>query len=343
MEKNYNPEKFHMQLCKTHKPLLSFNENRNYKQWRTEVKDKFTQIIRMPEKLIDPKPDIEYVIEGEKFKEIRFSFESEPGYNVPCHLLIPNGIKTPVPVIVCVAGHSSGMHVYLGRPKYPDDGTAEELRANGLDRAIRTVENGYAALLLEQRAFGECEGFKDHQVYGRCHQTAFQAALLGRTIIGERIFDISQAIDTLQYFSEIDITKIACSGGSGGGTATFYASCADERIAVSFPSCAFSPIKSSIFPLFHCQCNYIPDILKYFDMQDLTCLIAPRPLIIWGGKYDDIFPMDSAREAFETVKKIYTLAGAPEKCRLVEGECGHQFISEEAFAVFNEMIGWNKL
>ena len=50
-------------------------------------------------------------------------------------------------------------------------------------------------------------------------------------------------------------------------------------------------------------------------MQDLTCLIS-TPIDYLGGKYDDIFPMDSAREAFETVKNI-SLGGAPENAVLL--------------------------
>lgn len=54
---------------------------------------------------------------------------------------------------------------------------------------------------------------------------AMQAIMLGRTLLGERCYDISRLIDALSYFSEIDIDKIGIMGNSGGGTTSFYAAC----------------------------------------------------------------------------------------------------------------------
>lgn len=96
------------------------------------------------------------------------------------------------------------------------------------------------------------------------------AILLGRTLIGERCFDIRCAIDQLSHFPECDTEKIAITGNSGGSTISYYAAAYDSRIGLSMPSCAVCPCRESIAKMNHCSCNYIPGALRYFDMQDIA-------------------------------------------------------------------------
>ena len=56
------------------------------------------------------------------------------------------------------------------------------------------------------------------------------AIILGRTLIGERAWDVMRAIDVLSYFKELDLEKIVITGNSGGGTASFYSACLEELI-----------------------------------------------------------------------------------------------------------------
>lgn len=116
------------------------------------------------------------------------------------------------------------------------------------------------------------------------------ALLVGRTMIGERCWDVSRAIDLALTYAAIDGQRILCTGNSGGGTTTYYAACMDDRIQVAMPSCAVCSFADSIAAMFHCQCNFIPGIAKYMDMGDMAAAIAPRKLIVINGKEDPIFP-----------------------------------------------------
>ena len=131
-------------------------------------------------------------------------------------------------------------------------------------------------------------------------------------------------------------------GNSGGGTITFFASCMDERIKVSMPSCYVCALEASLLSYPHCTCNYIPGMLKYFDIGDLACLIVPRPLIVVAGRKDDIFPIDGVNKAYNTIAEIYKAAGTPDNCRLVVGDEGHQFYAKQGWGAFDELSGWNK-
>ena len=85
--------------------------------------DKFEKVL--------PETEIEYTRQIDGATEIRFTFQSEEDYRIPCHLLVPDGVNNP-PVVICLQGHSPGMHISLGRPKKQQE---ESLIKNG-DREI---------------------------------------------------------------------------------------------------------------------------------------------------------------------------------------------------------------
>ena len=94
----------------------------------------------------------------------------------------------------------------------------------------------------------------------------------------------------------IDMDRICMMGNSGGGTTTIYATALDTRIKAAMPSCALCGYYASIGAMQHCPCNYIPGIMKHFDMGDLAVMIAPKKLVVVCGKDDNIFPLDGVNE-----------------------------------------------
>jgi len=319
------------------KPLLAFDETRDFGEWKKEIKEKLTEILGdMPEKC-DLNLRIEWEKEHDTFIERRMLFTTEEDIDIPCHLCIPKNIKKPCPVVICLQGHTTGMHVSLGREAYDMDKNGRWVDA---DFAITAIKAGYAALVMEQRAFGELKSEAMMKfapdAYTTCAHVAMTAMLVGRTLIGERVWDVKRAVDMLETIDEIDSDRIAIMGNSGGGTATYYAACMEDRIKAVMPSCCVCTFKHSIVWKRHCPCNYLPNIGKFMDMGDMACLIAPRPLILVAGVTDIGFHIDGSYEAFETIKKIYKKAGAEENCTMVVGDEGHRFYSKLAWPVFEE-------
>ncbi|HQD40961.1 MAG TPA: alpha/beta hydrolase family protein, partial [Bacillota bacterium] len=272
------------------------------------------------------------------YREIRFLFAAEEGADVPCHLLIPQRGEGPHPVVICLQGHTSGMHISFGSPKYPGD---EDSIAGGRDFALQAVKQGYAALALEQRCFGERrDQRKGATKQFSCHHGSLTALLLGRTMVGERVWDVSRAIDALAEFPQVDRERIGCMGNSGGGTITFYAACVDERIKIAMSSCSFCTYRHGRCAVDHCICGYLPGVLKYFEMGDLAGLIAPRAFIVVAGEKDHLSPIAGVREAFAAAEALYKAAGAEDKIKLVIGSGGHRFYPQEAWPVFRQLSGW---
>ena len=129
---------------------------------------------------------------------------------------------------------------------------------------------------------------------------------------------------------------IACLGNSGGGTATYYSACLEERIKTAVPSCSVCSFDASIAAMEHCLCNYVPGIRKYFDMGEMGGLVAPRNLMLVAGIEDDGFPIDGVKKSYETIKELYSQTNG--KCELLVGNQGHRFYPDIAWPLFDKWM-----
>ena len=92
----------------------------------------------------------------------------------------------------------------------------------------------------------------------------------------------------------------------------------------------------------HCSCNYVPRILKYFDMSDLAGMAAPRPFVIVNGAKDTSFPLFSNSYEYEKACKIYEAAGAEDMICHVVGPEGHRYYAALAWPEFDRRTGWDQ-
>ena len=105
------------------------------------------------------------------------------------------------------------------------------------------------------------------------------------------------------------------------------------------PSCYFCTFRGSIGSIHHCDCNYVPGILRLGEMYDVAGLTAPRPYSVIAGKTDGIFPVEHVKYSFERLQKIYAAAGGPENCRLYVGEGGHRYYSDGCWDFVRKHFG----
>lgn len=326
-----------MNLVKNVEPSMAFSEKEDFFLWQEKAKEKLCELLGLPLENCDDSFEITADSEEEGYRKIDFTYQAEEGFFVPATLLVPKAAKGPLPVAICLQGHSTGMHISLGVAKFEGD---EGVIAGGRDFAVRAVEEGFCAIALEQKYMGSLGSNESGAPSCGSENAAMPGLLIGRTAIGERVWCIKRLIDVIEnHLTDFtDAEKIILMGNSGGGTATFYASCIDERIALSMPSCAVCTFEDSIMAMHHCPCNYVPNIRKYFNMGDLGCLIAPRKLVMVCGKNDPIFPIEGAVKSFETIKKAYAAAGKEALCHLVIGDGGHQFYPDDAWPIVHKIF-----
>lgn len=317
-------------LQETETPSLAFSRTRDFAAWQAELRRRLGDILALPSRR-DPaltatsEPDSE----TERYRMDRIRFTAERGEIVPGYLLRPKAVPPPHRVMICLQGHSPGMHISIGRAQTARD---REQIAGGRDLALQAVAQGWAALVIEQRAFGERA-----QRGVTCNDAALHALHRGRPLTGQRVFDVIRAVDFIATQPDLDTGRIGCAGNSTGGTVSFYAACVEPRIALAVVSCSFCTFEDSWLSLPHCACGYLPGIVPVADMPDLAGLIAPRRLLIVAGRKDPLARFEGVEKGFRHVRGIFSAAGFADRVRLVAGEGGHQFYPDLAWPVVVEM------
>ncbi|MBI4578720.1 MAG: acetylxylan esterase [Planctomycetes bacterium] len=270
-------------------------------------------------------------VQKDGYTQEKWYLWTEPDVPLPIWVLLPDKpVARPQRLVLTPHGHNDP-EVYIGVAK--DDKARASIVEGQRDIAVQAARQGYLAVLPTSRGFGETRRADDRTAgqIKSCRTELMHAMLFGRTMIGYRVWDISRIIDWITRRHEVDPRCIAITGNSGGGTTSVFAPACDERISVAVPSCYFCTFRDSIGSIFHCECNYVPGLLRLGEMWDVAGLIAPRPFQAIAGRDDRIFPLAAVRKSHEQLRAIYRVAGAEDRCGLYVGDGGHRYYSDGAW------------
>ncbi len=339
---NLSPIELHKIQFEKITPSLRWNKKTDVNEHKIKCKEKLKELLGL-DTFTECEPNLQIIKKDQinKNNHIHFVVQTEEGYYANCHLLVSPEQKGKRPLLVGLQGHVSGAHLSLGQYKYEYDEVY--LSEQHSDFCIQAIQNGYVGLAIEQRAFGDNTG-KEKPGGTNCHHPSMVSIMLGRTTIGERIWDVHQIVKAVKkhFDNIITMENSVLIGESGGGTATFYSACMYDDFDIYVPGVAVCTFKDSIVGREHCTCNYIPNIAKYFDMGDLGVLIAPKKLIVESATDDRWFPVEGAKKAYNQIKEFYQLQNAENNCTMVIGEGSHRTYPERVWEQIQIMQKSNK-
>ena len=327
-----SPSDNHKHLMSQITPELQYNSG-DVVTWQRKLRRKLRQLVgHMPKERCDLRPRRIWKREHPLGTIEKIVFTTAPYADVPAYVCLPKDVAPPYTYMICVQGHNSGMHHSIGVQRedetQPLDGVLDR------DYGIECMRRGMAALCIEQRAFGERREQKQQNKFPQiCHDTAVHALMLGRTLTGERVYDVDRGLDYLALRGDANMKLIGIVGNSGGGVISMYSAALLPRIAFSMLGSSFCRFQESVMSIRHCTDNYIPGLFIVADMPDIVGLMAPRPVVIVNGREDDLFPIRATRQAFRSLQRIYDACGAKGRCHLVVGDGGHRFYADDAWPV----------
>jgi dienelactone hydrolase len=341
-DRQFDTQAYSLAVYQQIKPSMSFAAKnlREAQVWQKRARAKIIELLGgFPQTRIALQTRVLEKKDFPGYTREKIIFQSRENLSVFGYLLIPKTRAGAVPAVICLPGHGRGCDDIVG---IDENGNQRESKTGyAKDFALQVVEHGYAAFAIEQMAFGcrrDDAARKRGQGQSSCQPAAGAALLFGQTLIGWRVWDVMRTIDYLQTRSEIDRTRLATMGISGGGTVSLFSAALDERIKIGVVSGYFNTFRDCILSLSHCIDNYVPGILNYFEMYDLAGLVAPRGLFIESGTRDPIFPIAGSRAAYKQARSIYATFGATDKLgqEIFEGE--HVFNGNGAFEFLRQRL-----
>jgi dienelactone hydrolase len=335
-DRYFDSQEFCLAVYDDIKPVLAFDARdvRSPRAWQATARAKIIELLGgFPSRRVALRPEVVEHLDFGTYTRERVVFDTREHLTAVGYLLLPAHRRSPLPVIVCLPGHGRGVTDILG---LNDDGTPREERGVGYSKeyGMQCLGRGYAVFALEQLGFGarrDAAARREGPAANSCRPAACAALLLGQTMIGWRTWDAMRAIDYLATRPEVDASRIATLGASGGGTTSLFTAALDDRVKVGVVSAYFNTFRDSIVSLSHCPDNYVPGMLESMEMSDVAGLIAPRRLFVEGGERDPIFPVKGFQTAVAKAERIYDAFGVPDHFDHELHDGVHEFRGTRAF------------
>jgi len=319
---------------------MRLSSEKAFAKWREEFREVLIEALGVgPLRDSVPAVRIREIEELPDHRRERVEIETLDGLWMPAYVLVPTRRAAGrVPAVISIHGHAMAAKEGTAHIFQEDNQDLRERtqRMNG-DYGYQIVKHGMIAFAPDVSCFGER---MDKPVQGGslCLKACLNALLLGRTLLGLRVQEVSKAVDYLRTREDVDPDRIGCIGLSGGGTQTLFAAALDERIAAAVVSGFLCRFKDSLLDIIHCACNYVPGIALAGDMGEVAALIAPRPAFFESGNRDPIFPSEGAVAEFRRAQKAYELLGVKDRIQMDVFQGEHRFSGAKSLPWLKEQL-----
>ncbi len=258
--------------------------------------------------------------EGDGYVVELLHYQSRPGLYVTGNLYRPANVGEGerLPAVFYVCGHS-------GRGR---NGNKTAFQSHG----IWFARHGYVCLIVDTLQLGEIAATH----HGTYNLNRWWWHSRGYTPAGVEAWNGIRGIDYLISRPDVDPERIAVTGISGGGAATFWIAAADERVAVAVPISGMADLESYVTNRVingHCDCMFCYNTYRW-PWTRIAGLVAPRPLLFVNSDQDAIFPMDANERISNRLERLYSLYGASDRFDTVVSVGGHAYRKDIRQAVY---------
>ena len=273
------------------------------------------------------KPVVTGKLAGDGYTVEMLHYQSRPGLYVTGNLYRPAEVEPnqKLPAVFYVCGHS-------GRGR---NGNKVAYQSHG----IWFARHGYVCLVVDTLQLGEIAATH----HGTYNLGRWWWHSRGYTPAGVEAWNGIRGIDYLISRDDVDPERIAVTGISGGGAATFWIAAADERVRVAVPVSGMADLEAYVSNRVingHCDCMFLYNTFRW-PWTRIAGLVAPRPQLFVNSDHDGIFPMDANQRIIARLERLYSLYGAGDRVDAVVSVGGHAYrqdIRQAAFRFINSHL-----
>lgn len=260
---------------------------------------------------LPPKTDLHAVVHGkidrDEYTIEKVFFASYPGHYVSGNLYRPKNRDGKLPVVLCPHGHWPGGRFYERsdaevKQQLREDAekTEEGARYPIQARCAMLARMGCMVFMYDMVGYGDSTAIEHRKGF-----TDAEAILRLQSFMGLQTWNTMRAIDFVTSLPDVDPTRIAVTGASGGGTQTILIAASDDRPAVAFPAVMVSEAMQG-----GCICENAPLLRVGTNNVELIATFAPKPLGISAAN-DWTIALDT--DALPKLKAMYELLSAKDQ------------------------------
>lgn len=299
-------------------------------EWETrrkKLRDAMFQAMGAPnpDKPCPLEPRIVETLPRKGYRIEKLLFQSLPDVWVTATAYVPETVKGKVPAVLAVHGH------------WPFARRDPVVQA----RCLGLMKLGFFVLAVDAFGAGERHTKPARGVY---HGALYGSTLwpVGRTLLGQQLYDNRRAVDYLRTRPEVDGSKLGITGASGGGNQTMYAGALDERFTAVVPVCSVGTYQSYLHAAC-CVCEVLPGALRSAEEGDVLSLVAPRAVLVISATRDAFqFSVGEAAKSIARARPVFGLFGVEDRLRHTTFESPHDYNQAMREAMYGWMTRWLK-
>lgn len=281
-------------------------------EWQNELRARLFELLHMRD-LVERGNAIPLdarVLDSEErdgFRLETLELRATPGRVFQAALAVPANAVGPMPAVVAIHGHG-------GDRMTPFDPEQAIYKVFGSQLAQR----GFVVI---STSVGQHEVFEE-----------------GRTLMGERLWDLMRCIDYLRSRDDVEPARTGCAGLSLGGEMAMWLGAMDTRVRATV-SAGFLTMMDQM-ERNHCMCWKFEGLRERVDWPDVYAMIAPRALQCQNGlkEPENDFTVPLARKALEQVQVAYRDFDAADRVELDVHDGGHEIDLEPLLAFFERQL-----
>jgi len=347
--RNLSVNAYFRATAERHQPRYRY-DGRDFTRWHAELLPAVRATLgRMPQRVpLNPYVQAEWREHG--LIKQRFVIDVEEGLSAVGYLFRPEAINGQrLPAILCCHGHGRfGKESVMGNRSA--QALIESIDLANYDYGLQMAKAGFVTIAIDWRGFGERDDRRKPNNNGLilaeqsgasdlCNANYLRTTVLGMTLLGQNVHDASCAVDYLSQQPFVDPQRIGVMGLSFGGTMTTWTALHDDRIKAADIICYSDRFADfGMRDLNFCGSQITPGLFSLCDVPDLQGLIAPRPLLVEIGAYDDCFKVESAMSCYHEVERIYAAAGARDHLELDLFDGGHRWGGNKSLEFFRKHL-----
>lgn len=251
-------------------------------------------------------------LERQGYSVEKVLLETYPGFYLGGNLYRPLGKQGPFPGVLSPHGHWA-----YGRLENTD-------RVSVPARCINLARKGFVVFSYDMVGYNDTNQFPHGD-----NPTALggpREDLWNINVMGLQLWNSMRALDFLTTLPDVDATRMAATGASGGGTQTFLLMATDDRIKVAAPVNMISAIMQGN------GCEEAANLrVGAFNVM-FGAMMAPRPLLMVSATGD--WTVNTPKEEYPAIQGIYRLMGAEANVEMVQIDQKHNYSKESREAVY---------
>jgi hypothetical protein len=264
---------------------------------------------------------------------------------VLAYMLVPKG-EGPFPAVLLL--HDHGARFDIGKEKVIRPWNVSKERAESAREWVdgsyggrwigdELAKRGYVCFATDALNWGDRGGGG----YDGQHMIASNLMHLGMSFAGVIAHEDIRAAEFLAGRPEVDPSRVAAMGLSMGAFRTWQVTALSEHVTAGAAICWMATVKGlirpgnnqarsqSAFSMLH------PGLFNHMDYPDVASVACPKPLLLYNGLRDGLFPVPSVNEAYAKMRAVWESQGAGDRLVTKLWDVPHEFnvdMQDEAYA-----------